>query len=429
VSGDAAAPAAHDAYAALRVPAFRWFLASLVAMTLSLQIQGVAVAWQVYAMTSDPLALGFTGLAEALPFLSLVLPMGHYADQHDRKRMALVGLTLMLACAAGLMLLTLDVSEATAVSGRSVRLWSIYAVLALSGVARAVFSPARQALGVMIVPHTLFANAATWRSGVWQMASVVGPAVGGLSFAYLGATRTYVLDVVLLLVALAAFARVRTLDGSTRVTAAPGGVLAGARFVLADRVLFGAMLLDLLAVLFGGATALMPVFVSEVLRVGPAWLGWLRAAPAVGAVVTSLVLAFRPPLQRTGRTLLWAVGVYGACIVAFALSRNPWWSLGVLAVSGAADSISVVVRSTLLQLRTPPEVMGRVMAVNQLFIGSSNEIGAFESGAAARWLGTVPSVVLGGLVTITVAAGTAWRVPALRQLRAITGAPSRRRAE
>jgi hypothetical protein len=223
----------------------------------------------------------------------------------------------------------------------------------------------------------------------------------------------------LLCVALLLFFRVRAIGDVSRVTAAPGGMLEGARFLLRDRVLLGAMTLDLLAVLFGGATALMPVFVSDVLHVGPSWLGWLRAAPAVGAVTTSLLLAYRAPMQRAGSTLLWSVAVYGVCIIVFGLSRDVWLSMMALVLSGAVDSVSVVVRSTLLQTRTPAEVMGRVMAVNQVFIGSSNEIGAFESGAAARWFGAVPSVIAGGVVTLLVVAGTAWRVPELRRLRSL----------
>lgn len=419
-------PDEHDPYGALRVPAFRWFVVSLLAMTIGVQIQGVAVAWQVYAATRDPLALGLAGLAEVLPFLALSLPAGHWADRHDRRRLALTGIVVLVVCALIFFAMNLALhrqgGDAAAAAGGS--RWSspavIYAVLALSGVARAILQPARQALGTMIVPPSLYANAATWRSSIWQFASVIGPAAGGLLFAFAGAVATYAVTLVLLLIAWWAMTVVRVPLQPAPPVARAGdttGFFDGVRFVLRDKLVLAALSLDLFAVLFGGATALLPVFTSTILHVSPQWLGYLRASPAVGAVTMALVMAHQPVIERAGRTLLWSVGVWGLSIIGFALSRNVWLSCALLAMGGAVDSISVVIRSTLLQARTPPHMMGRVMAVNSIFIGSANEIGAFESGLTARLFGAVNSVLLGGVATIAVVVAMAAGSPTLRRLR------------
>ena len=419
----------HDPYGALRVPAFRWFIVSLMAMTIGVQIQGIAVAWQLYAATNDPLALGLAGLAEVLPFLALSLPAGQWADRHDRKRLALIGIGVLVLCAALFLAMTTGLHARGFGTRRGVgsTSWSsplvIYTVLAVSGVARAILQPARQALGTMIVPSSLYANAATWRSSTWQLGSVVGPAVGGLLFALSGPLITYAVTLALLLVAfwgmsvVQAPARVNV----PQVAAQGAGILEGVRFVLRDKLVLAALSLDMFAVLFGGATALLPVFTSTVLHVSPEWLGYLRAAPAVGAVCMALVIAHQPPMDNAGRTLLFAVATWGLSIIGFALSRNVWLSCALLVMGGAVDSISVVIRSTLLQARTPPHVMGRVMAVNSIFIGSANEIGAFESGLTARLLGAVNSVLLGGVATLIVVASMATFSPTLRRLKRLHG--------
>jgi len=420
----------HDPYGALRVPEFRWFVVSLMAMTIGVQIQGIAVAWQLYAATHDPLALGLAGLAEVVPFLALILPAGQWADRHDRRRMSLVGIGVLVLC--GLLFLGMTVALRFAGTDGPPQIgstvWSspaaIYTVLALSGVARAILQPARQALGTMIVPATLYANAATWRSSTWQFASVLGPAIGGLLFAFAGPLVTYAVVLTLLILAWWGMAAVRAPAQTVpRSTTSPGGagILEGVRFVLRDRLVLAALSLDMFAVLFGGATALLPVFTATVLHVSPEWLGYLRAAPALGAVIMALVIAHQPPMERAGRTLLLAVGVWGFSIIGFALSRNVWLSCALLAMGGAVDSVSVVIRSTLLQARTPPHVMGRVMAVNSIFIGSANEIGAFESGLTARLFGAVNSVLLGGVVTIAVVITMAIASPTLRRLGQLHG--------
>lgn len=415
----------HDPYGALRVAPFRWFVISLMALTLAVQIQGIAVAWQIYAATNDPLALGLAGLAEVLPFLALSLPAGHWADRHDRKKLALIGIVVLVCCAALFLAMNIALRVTGGVTAGAIgsTAWSspmaIYAVLAVSGVSRAILQPARQAIGTMIVPTSLYANAATWRSSIWQFASVLGPAIGGLIFAFAGPLMTFSVTLALLVLALWAMTCVDVPPfdpTAVQPGTAGAGILEGVRFVLRDKLVLAALSLDMFAVLFGGATALLPVFTRTVLHVSPEWLGYLRAAPAVGAVCMALLLAHQPPMQRAGRTLLMAVFAWGLSIVGFAMSRNVWLSCFLLALGGAMDGISVVIRSTLLQARTPPHVMGRVMAVNSIFIGSANEIGAFESGLTARLFGAVNSVLFGGMVTIVVVISMAVLSPTLRRL-------------
>jgi MFS family permease len=406
----------HDSYAALRVRGFRWFIASLMSQTLATQLQGVAVGWQVYEHTRDPLSLGLVGLAAAIPYIGLALYAGHVADRLTRHRLAVAATGLLAACSGALLLLSVE----GAVS-RS-RIWPVYAVIFVSGIARSFLQPARTALAGEVLPRELYVNAVGWRTSTWQLGAVLGPALGGVLYGLGGPRLAYGADLGLMLGALTALSRVP--DRPRPSTAAPSPVLAslveGLRFVRSRPILLGALTLDMLAVLFGGAEALLPVFAADILRVGPTGLGALRAAPAVGSVITALVLAHRPPLERAGRSLLAAVTIFGACIIGFGLSRSFPLSWLFLAIGGMADNVSVVLRSTLLQLLTPPHLLGRVSSVNAIFVGSSNEIGAFESGVAARLVGTVSAVVLGGVMTLAVVAVLAWRVPELRKLERIT---------
>jgi MFS family permease len=301
------------------------------------------------------------------------------------------------------------------------RVWPIYLVIFSSGIARSFLQPARSALGAELIPRSLYPNAVTWRSSTWQFAEVVGPAIGGLVYGFGSARAAYGVDAGLMAVGLLSLGWMR----HTRArTASPGesfrqSLATGLRFVMHQKVVLGALTLDLFSVLFGGAVALLPVFAAEILQVGPQGLGILRASPAVGAVLMSLVLAHRPPLKRAGRTLLVSVALFGMSMIGFGLSRVFLLSTALLALSGMADTVSVVVRSTLLQVMTPDHLLGRVASVNAIFIGSSNELGAFESGTAARLIGTVPSVVLGGVATLLVVAVIAIKVPPLRRLREI----------
>jgi len=415
----APAPAArHDSLAPLRVANFRWFVISILTMAMGAQIQGVVVAWQIYEITHDPLSLGMVGLAEAVPFIGLALWAGHVADSLDRRRVALVALVVLFLCALVLALVSRPGAAGDwAARGPAFR-WAIYGVIVICGAARSFLLPARNALGAEVVPRALYASAVAWRTGVWQVAAVTGPALGGLLFAWFGAGPAYAVAAALMASALVSVLRIRA---NQAVARGPAMSLAtslreGVSFIFQRRLFLGAMTLDLFAVLFGGAVAILPVFAEQILRVGPQGLGLLRTAPAIGAVLMSVALALRPPPRRAGPTFLWAVVAFGLCMIAFAVSRWFWLSLSLLAAGGAADMLSVYVRSTLIQTRVPTAMLGRVSSVNQIFIGSSNEIGAFESGVAARLLGPEPSVMVGGFITILVVAVTAWWAPELRQL-------------
>jgi MFS family permease len=390
---------------------------SLFTMTVAAQIQVIVVSWQIYDITHDPLSLGLIGLSEALPFISAALFAGHVADIANRQRVSVVSLFVLVLC--GLVLLGLSALPA-ATAGRNI--WPFYGVIAMSGLARSFLQPARNALGAEIVERDLYHNAISWRSSTWQAAAVIGPAVGGLLYGFGGARTAYVVQAALMAVAFFSFARIEyrpspreTVD-SMPVTQS---LTLGLRFVFSEPVLLGALTLDMFSVLLGGAEALLPVFADQILHVGPKGLGILRAAPAVGAVIMALALAHRPPFRRAGPTLLFAVAGFALCIVGFGFSRSFSFSIGLLVLSGMFDNISVLIRTTLVQTLTPPDLLGRVSSVNSIFIGSSNEIGAFESGVAARFLGTVPAVVLGGLASLAVVGIVAGTIPKLRAMRSI----------
>jgi MFS family permease len=401
----------HDPYSALSFPEYRAFLATMAVVFVATQVQSTVLGWQVYAVTGDPLSLGLVGLSEALPFLSLTLIGGWAADRFDRRALSLAGLVAVGLSGVWLFALSFD-NPRTALP--------FYGAQALAGVGRAFFRPASVALGTQLIAREHYHNAATWRSSVLNTSMVVGPAVGGALIA-LGGPRTAYLVVVAL--TLAGLALLASIARRPRPAPVPGRITTqladGVQFVFREPMLLGAMSLDLFAVLFGGASALLPVFAREILKVGEVGFGFLRAAPALGSVLMSLVLARSGQFRRAGKVLLWSVGVFGLTWMAFALSRWYALSLALLAFGGAMDNVSVVLRSTLVQLRTPQEKMGRVAAVNSFFIGSSNELGAFESGVAARLMGVVPSVVFGGAMTLVTVAMVAWRAPELRRLERI----------
>jgi MFS family permease len=400
---------AHDPYAALRFREYRLFLAGMSTVFVATQVQSAVLGWQVYALTGDPLALGLVGLAEALPFLALTLVGGWVADRFDRRAVSLASLGAVAVSGASLLLLSLRTPGAV---------WPFYAAQAVAGLGRAFFRPASAALGTELVPREHYANAATWRSSLFHLAMVLGPALGGGLIALGGPRLAYGVVVTL---SAAAFVALAGVAPRPRPAGGPPGRMVdeladGVRFVFAQPLLLGAMSLDLFAVLFGGATALLPVFARDVLGVNEVGFGVLRAAPAAGSVLMSVGLARFGAFRRSGRALLGSVALFGVTWILFAFSRSYPLSLLLLAVGGALDSVSVVLRQTLVQLHTPQEKMGRVSAVNSFFIGSSNELGAFESGVAARLLGVVPSVVFGGAMTLLTVAGVAWRAPALRKL-------------
>lgn len=401
--------AAHDAYAALRHRDFRLFLANSVAATIGNEMQAVAVGWDLARRTGQPLSLGLVGLVQALPVMLLAVPAGHLADRFPRKWIVVVAQVVMTACSIGLAI----------ASHREGPIGLIYALLGVVGVANAFSFPARHALVPELVPAADFANAVTWRSSAWHIAALVGPALGGFGiFALGGTTPIFLADAACGVVVCLMLAQIRGRPRAARVATKLSwdNLSAGFRFVAGSRLILAAITLDMFAVLLGGAVAMLPFYAKDVLHVGSFGFGCLRAAPAVGALAVGLALAHRTPLQRSGRDLLVCVAGFGVATIVFGLSRNVWLSFAMLALTGAFDNVSVVVRSTLIQMRTPDAMRGRVSAVNSVFIGMSNELGAFESGVAARLMGLVPSVVFGGVGSIVVVILCALRWPEIARL-------------
>lgn len=403
----------NDAYAALRLPEFRLFLSARVCITVAIQIQAVVVGWQVYEITKDELALGLIGLAEAIPYIIVSLYAGHVADVVQRKKIILTAISLLAVCAIGLFSFTL-ISDFFL----SWRALPIYMVIFLSGIARGFLSPALFAFMPQLVPPDRFKNAITWNSTFWEASAILGPAMGGLIYTLFDVTVAYAVDVVLLLtgIVLALLIKARPLPPVTEEAGMFVKIRAGLNFVFGNKLILSAISLDLFAVLFGGAVALLPIFAKEILQVGAWGLGLLRCAPSVGAVAMAFYIAHNPIKRNMGKVLLWAVAGFGLSMISFALSENFYLSLTLLVISGGFDCVSVIIRSTLLQTLTPENMKGRVSAVNNIFIGSSNEIGMFESGVAARLLGVVPSVIFGGCMTLGVVSATAWLSKSLRRL-------------
>ncbi|OGU29506.1 MAG: hypothetical protein A3K13_04130 [Gemmatimonadetes bacterium RIFCSPLOWO2_12_FULL_68_9] len=375
----------------------------------------VVVGWQVFSLTGDPLTLGLVGLAEALPYISVALYAGHVADRAERRLMGIAGTFALVISAIALLLLTL-----TPGAIQADRVWPVYAVVALSATARSFMRPSVFALSAQVVPRELYPNAVAWRTSSWHLAAVAGPALGGMLYGFSGPAAAYGAVIVGMTLSLATIISVSQRSKPANASDMPLGesLKIGIRFLWNEPVIVAAMTLDLFAVLFGGAVALLPAF-ATLLDAGPEGLGILRAAPAAGSILMGLWIAHNPPLRNVGVTIFACVAAFGVCMILFALSRWFWLSFALLFASGVFDNVSVVIRSTLLQTRTPENLLGRVSAVNQIFIGSSNEIGAFESGVAARLLGVVPSVIFGGCMTLLVVAITAWRAPELRRLKTI----------
>lgn len=397
---------------------FRRYAVARFLATVTWQMLGVAVGWQVYDLTRDPLALGFVGLAQFLPFLVLVLPGGQTADRRDRR------LVLMAAYAVEVLAVLLLLG-ATLSGGRET--WPVFLAMALVGAGRAFWMPAGQAMVVNLVPAALFPRAAAFNATLFQCAIVAGPAVGGLIYAAgesgsgagsgAGAAWVYGCALVLLLTVLALLLGVRPVRPPPSST--PGSwheLSAGLRFVASNKPVLGAISLDLFAVLFGGATALLPMFAADILHVGPEGLGLLRAAPGIGAAVTALLLARRPIARHAGRWMFGGVAVFGVGTVVFGASTSFWLSAAALLCVGAGDMVSVFVRHLLVQLETPDAIRGRVSSVSAMFIGASNELGEFESGLTASWWGPVPAVVVGGIACLGVVGVYLRLFPGLRRL-------------
>jgi MFS family permease len=398
-----------NALRAFRSLDYRRFLGSRLLSILGLEMVNVAVGWQVYALTKRPLDLGYVGLAQFLPPLFLTLPAGHAADRFDRRRVVLICHLAFGLCSGILAWLALTEIRTPL---------PIFAVLVLVGCARAFNAPAAQALMPSLLPEADFPNAVAWNSSTFQVANVVGPALGGGLYAIFGHPEAvYLLAAGLAVIDILVLLGVKTRTGRMEHRAASWStVLAGVRYVWENKIVLGAVSLDLFAVLLGGAIALMPVFAQDVLHVGAWGLGILRSGPAIGAGVVGLYLAARPLKRRVGRTMFTGVAIFGLTIIAFGLSRSLWLSFVILVVMGAGDMLSVFVRLTVVQISPPPEMRGRVNAVNMLFIGASNELGEFESGLTAQWLGPVRAVIAGGVGTLLVVLAWSRLFPELRAL-------------
>lgn len=404
-------------YAALHIRDFRLFISARFCVTLAIQIQAVVVAWQVYEITKDPLSLGLIGLAEAIPSISVSLYAGHIADTVVRKKIIIICIAILVICSVALLFFTLEPGSFLLHYG----VIPIYAVIFVSGVARGFITPALFSFLPQLVPRALYNNAITWNSTLWQTASLSGAPIGGMLYGFWGISVAYAADVILMIAGLllALLVASRPLPETTLEEGTIEKIKAGLRFVFTNKIILGALSLDLFAVLFGGAVALLPIFADTILHVGKVGLGFLRAAPGVGALLMALYLVHNPIQRSAGKKLFLSVAGFGVCMIFFGLSTSFWVSLTLLMLSGAFDCVSVIVRSTLLQTQTPENMKGRVSAVNHIFIGSSNEIGMFESGVAARLLGVVPSVIFGGCMTIAVVGITSWFSKSLRSLQRI----------
>jgi len=405
-------PSAPSRYAAFRHPAYARFFAARFLATFSTQIVSVAVGWQIYDLTRDPFDLGLVGLIQFAPALLLVLVTGAAADKFGRRLIMGLSAALEAICAAAILILT--------IRGLTSPL-PVFAILAVFGVARAFFAPASGALVANLVPAKDFANAVAWNSSAWQTAAIVGPAVGGLLYGIAAeaayATAAFFMAVSSVLV----FSIPKPYQRVEHEGASLGTLFAGFRYIRHEKVVLGAISLDLFAVLLGGAVALMPVYARDILELGPWGLGLLRAAPGIGAVAMAMWLTGQSIRDHAGLIMFVGVGLFGLFTIAFGLSVLPWLSILALIGLGAADAVSVYIRETLIQLWTPDRLRGRVNAVNMVFIGASNELGEFRAGAMAAFIGTVPAVVFGGVGAVAVAGLWAFLFPALRKARHLDG--------
>jgi len=405
---------ASDAFAVIHIKNFRYYLLYRIFMTMGALMQSVIVGWQIYSITHNVLLLGIIGLVEVIPQVSISLFAGHYIDLYNRRKI-INYTTLLLILGSGILLLySSDMPYFSAKFG----ILPIFITIFLTGLARGILMPAQVALLGQLVPRNLYANAATWNSANWQVAAVIGPAIGGLAYGFWGIVPAY--SIVFIFYTLSFFMVMFIKSRRHVVIESDEGVFtrirSGISFVFKTPELLGAFILDMFAVLFGGAVAMLPVFASDILHVGPQGLGLLRACPAIGATLMAFFLVFKPPVQNSGKILFICVTGFGISMIGFALSTSFILSGVLLILSGAFDSVSVVIRGTILQLFTPDHMRGRVASVNSIFIGSSNELGAFESGVAAKIMGLVPSVVFGGVMTLAVVITTIRLNKPLRKL-------------
>ncbi|MEY3956765.1 MAG: hypothetical protein RLZ73_1220 [Bacteroidota bacterium] len=388
-----------DAYKALQFPEFRAYVTGNTLFTIALLIQEVVLAYEIYKITHNPLALGLIGLAEAVPFISLVLFGGHFADNRDKKKIMQVTLSLIIASSVFLLYSSTQLQSAD----QDFHIYSIYAVIFIIGLSKGFFSPAASSLNPFLVPKEVFANAATWNSSFWQLGSILGPGVAGFLYAYAGLSGSLMTVIALLLGVMICIFQIENRPVPVKTVQHESiwhSLREGIAYVFKTKIILYSISLDLFSVLFGGVIAILPIFAEDILKVGAEGLGILRAAPSVGAVVTMVTLVYFPPLKHAWRNLILAIAGFGVATLIFGVSTNFWISVVALFFTGAFDSISVVIRQTVLRFYTPDEMRGRVSSVNGVFVSTSNEMGAFESGVAAKFFGTVPSVLLGAGVTL-----------------------------
>jgi MFS family permease len=408
--------AKRDPYAALRFKEFNIFLLLRFILVFGWSMQFIIIEWQVYTLTKDPLSLGIIGLMEIIPAFSMALFAGHIVDQSEKRNLLLKCIGLFSLISFGLFFLTSPSVESD--WNTTTTLYTIYAFVFMGGLLRAFFGPTIFSLVALIVPKKIYPNAATWNSSTWQMASVLGPAFAGFTINWIGVHWSLCIVfglVVLSFILLFGISRKPILNpkiGEPIVQSLKEGV----RFVFKTKAILGALSLDMIAVLFGGAVALLPIFAQDILKVGSEGFGLLRAAPAVGAFITMLITAYIPISKNAGLKLLGAIFSFGICIIVFGLSSIFWISVVALFFSGVTDGVSVVIRQTILQLKTPDHMRGRVSSVNSMFVGSSNELGAFESGVTAKLMGTVTAVIFGGTMTLITVITTGIISPTFRKL-------------
>lgn len=406
----------NDAFAVIRIKNFRYYLGYRFLMTMATLMQSVIVGWHIYILTKDVFLLGVIGLVEVIPQIAISLFAGHYIDLWNRKKIIRFTTILLLVGSLILFLFSLDSLQLFAKFG----VIPIFVTIFLTGLSRGILMPAHAAILGHLVEPKLYANASTWNSTTWQTGAMMGPAFGGLIYAFWGIEAAYFSVFFLYLISFLLISGIQIHETISPIISGEEGIFKrikeGIDFVLKTPELVGAFSLDMFAVLFGGAVAMLPVFASDILHVGPQGLGFLRACPAVGATLISFYLMFHPPMKHSGKWLLFVVTGFGLCMIGFALSQNFWLSAFLLVFSGVFDNVSVVIRGTILQLFTPQHMRGRVASVNSIFIGSSNELGTFESGTAAKLMGLVPSVLFGGIMTLVVVGVMGRLNPALRNL-------------
>jgi MFS family permease len=401
-----------DPYISLRFPDFRYYLSVRVLLSIALQFQSVIVGWHVYSITKDPLSLGLIGLVEIIPNFSVTLFAGHFADLYDRKKIVFSCLSVLMFSGIALYAVTIHVPD------NHHKLIFFYIIIALTGFARGTMSPSLFSILTECVPKAHYVNSTTWNSTMWQVSTMLGAGLSGFLFHFIG-YDVYLIISALIFLALVSFYFISPkphLTKNDKKAPIIGSIKEGVKFVFSSQVFLGAISLDLFAVLFGGAVALLPIYAQDILMVGPEGLGFLKAAPSLGSFLMAAVNVYWPPLKDTGKKLLFAVFGFGVCMILFGISKSFYFSVFILFISGACDNISVVVRGTIMQTLVPANMKGKVFAVNSLFIGSSNEIGEFESGMAAKLMGVVPSVVFGGTMTLLVVLFTAFKAPKLKNL-------------